>query len=150
MSTWKQEVAAETVAIDGVNRLTAKIIWNLQVESDRGSAIIPRTETKISGSLAVKGPRAVDQRLIDGINCLSGDMVTTAAYLNYLELWKQYESSLSASRPLGNHWGIKPGVDELKINSESWKIIRISAAGMMDDEESGEAVPSKLYFYLRK
>lgn len=149
MATWKQEVAAETTPISGVNEITATLKWNIEIESDRGW-IVPRTTAEFSGSLAVKSLREIDRRLIDGINYVSGDMMTAVAYLNYLEIWQENSATLETSRPLTVNYGIAEGIDTLEINSESWKIVRVQAAGLMDDEDTGAAVPSKLIFHLRK
>ena len=150
MTTWKQEVAEATVPLEGVNAITASMVWNIQTETDRTSAVIPKTATPMRGVLAVKSLREIDRRLIDGSNYLAGDMVTAAAYRTYADLWKTNESSLENTRVLNRNWGIEPGTDYLEINSEKWKIVRVSGAGVMDDEESGKPEAAKLIFYLRK
>lgn len=147
MTTWRQEVAAETAAIEEVNAITAVMTWRV-VTDDRGS-VEPATETEYVSNLKVRTLKELDFRLIDGKNYQTGDCVSVTAFLNYQAAWQEHESELSEARPFEVNYGIEAGVDYLSIGGKIWVITRVLADGMMDDED-GTASPAKLTFYLRE
>lgn len=155
MSTWKQEVAAAVTPIDGVNAVSADLIWRIRTDTDPDSPVPSgATITEITAEIAVKAPAEVSARFVDGKNIIAGDHVTEIAYLTYLAARNadaENAEILASARPLsGGAFGLAPGVDALDLAGTAWRIIAVAALGMMNDDVTGEAVPAKLRLTLRK
>ena len=157
MSTWKQEIAEAVTPIEEVNDVTAILTWDIVTEQNPYSPIPSESGTvRISRTVKIKGVTEIDARLIDGKNFVAGDFVTEISYLKYLGARKTLSSdpvmtrSLDEIRPLSSDYGIKVGVDCLAVGGNEWKIRRVTAIGMLNDESTSEPVPAKLRFTLRK
>lgn len=157
MSTWRQEIAEAVTPIEGVNDVTAILTWNIVAEQNPYSPIPGESGTvRVSRTVKIKGVTEIDARLIDGKNFVAGDFVTEISYLRYLDARKPLRGdptmvkTLDEIRPLSGDYGIKNGVDSLSVGGNEWKIRRVTAIGLMNDESTGEPVPAKLRFTLRK
>lgn len=149
MSTWKQDIANETIPIDGVNDISAVLTWNigpLEVDSARP---LESVSSSLSAPIKAASFSPIDRRLIDGKNYVSGDHVIQIAYLKYIAA-RNGVSGLEQSRPLSNGYGLKIGIDTLSIGGNVWTICGLSADGFMNDEATGVPEPSKLKLTLRK
>lgn len=162
MTTWRQEVAEATTPIEGVNGITAKISFNITVSGNDFSPV-PSSGgvVSISRKVLVKGLKEVDARLVDGKNYTAEDFITELAYTKYLEARKPKASdppivnngvavSIDDMRPMDENYGIRPVEDTLEVAGTVWSIADVQAFGLMDDETTGEPVPAKLRFILRK
>ncbi len=164
MSTWKQEIANEITPLEGVNKVSASIQWNITVRDDPDSPLPPSGgEVTIERTLAVRGLKAVSERLVDQKNYLSGDFVTVLAFEPYRALRAPQtgdpeivnngrRKTLDEMRPMNRSYGFEPGVDTLTVagDSKAWTICRVDAIGLMDDDTTGLPAPAKLQLTLRR
>lgn len=161
MSTWKQEIADAVTPIEGVNAVKAVLSWNISVIDDPYSEFpITGGTVRISRSVQVKGLKEVDARLVDGKNFMAEDFLTEISFNNYLKAREPklddpiiinngIAKNLEDMRPMTDNYGIFPVVDTLTIAGKEWRIADIAAFGIMNDDSTGEPVPSKLRFTLR-
>lgn len=162
MKTWKQEIAEALTPLEGVNAVTATLVFNITVVSGDpfGPTAGSTGNVRISRTVKVKGVDSVDKRLIDGKNYTSSDFVTELAYTSYVQLRKTLAGdppivnngvvkSLDDMRPMGENYGIAIGEDFLTVGSDQWVICDVIALGLMDDD-NGIASPAKLRLVLRK
>lgn len=162
MSTWKQEIAEAVTPIEGVNAVTAHLIFEITLPGNDFSPVPNAGGTvRIFRTVQVKGLKEVDARLVDGKNYTAEDFITEIAYTKYLEARKPLPNdppiinngvsvSLENMRPINENYGIRPVEDKLSIAGEEWNICDVQAFGLMDDDTTGEPVPAKLRFVLRK
>lgn len=164
MSTWRQEIANELTPIEGVNDISATIHWNISVRDDPDSPLPPSGgSVVISRGIAVKGVKAVSERLVDQKNYLSGDLLAEFAFLRYANARQARQDdppivnngkqkTLGDMRPMNRSYGIEPGVDTLTVagDAKPWTIVRVDAVGLMNDEQTGTPVPAKLQITLRR
>lgn len=161
MSTWRQDVADALTPIDGFNAVKAVLNFNIHVIDDPFSEF-PLTGgiVRISRTVQVKGLKEVDARLVDGKNFMSEDFLTEISFNNYLNARKPLESdqpilnngvlkTLEDMRPMTENYGISAVIDTLTVAGKEWRIADVAAFGIMNDDSTGEPVPSKLRFTLR-
>ena len=161
MSTWKQEIADALTPIEGFNDVKAVLSWNISVVDDPYSEFpIIGGSVRISRTVQVKGLKEVDARLVDGKNFMAEDFLTEISFNNYLKAREPklddpiivnngIVKSLEEMRPITENYGISPVVDTLTIAGKEWRIADVTAFGIMNDDTTGEPVPSKLRFTLR-
>ena len=161
MSTWRQDVADALTPIEGFNDVKAVLNFNIHVIDDPFSEF-PLTGgiVRISRTVQVKGLKEVDARLVDGKNFMSEDFLTEISFNNYLNARKPLESdqpilnngvlkTLEDMRPMTENYGISAVIDTLTVAGKEWRIADVAAFGIMNDDSTGEPVPSKLRFTLR-
>ena len=161
MSTWRQDLADALTPIEGFNDVRAVLSWNISVIEDPFSEFPLSGETvRIFRTVQVKGLKEVDARLVDGKNFMAEDFLTEISFNNYLNARKPLANdqpilnngvlkTLEDMRPMTENYGISAVVDTLTVAGKEWRIADIAAFGIMNDDSTGEPVPSKLRFTLR-
>lgn len=147
--------------IEGYNDVRAVLSWNISVIDDPYSEFpITGGTVRISRTVQVKGLKEVDARLVDGKNFMAEDFLTEISFNNYLKAREPktddpvivnngIAKNLEDMRPMTEKYGISPVVDTLTVAGKVWRIADVAAFGIMNDDTTGEPVPSKLRFTLR-
>ena len=156
---WKQELAAEITAIDGLNANPATLTYRINDQGGFSGGLdaiiaIPR-------HIRVNAPEPVSERFVDGTSRKSGDFTCVVDFaqlkaahepqINDPEITINRVPKLLADvRPFnaqtGNNirWGIDLGDDTLTIGGDDWLIVGIEALNWLDGE------PAKFRLILRK
>jgi hypothetical protein len=151
---WRQEVAAETTAIEDVNANPAMLIVRIDTlgEMFGGSAKV----VELQRHLSVNAPEPVNLRLVDGKNYVSGDFVCRVAFVYLKEAFEPLPQdpeirvngvvkTLTDLRPFtaDNNWGIDVGDDKIVIGGDAWTIAAIRGLKWLGGE------PAEFEFTLR-
>ena len=156
---WKQELAAEITAIDGLNANPATLTYRI---NDQGGFFggldkiiaIPR-------QITVKAPEPVSERYVDGTERKSGDFTCVVDFaqlkaahepqnadpeITINRVPKRLEDVRPFNAQIGNNirWGVDIGDDTLTIGGDVWLIVGVEAIDWLDGE------PAKFRLILRK
>lgn len=158
---WKQELAAETTAIDDVNANTAVLTYRINDQGGFFGGV--DTIIEIPRRIKVRSPETISERLVDGTERRAGDLVCK---VSYAELFAAHGAkntdpvitvngvikSLADVRPFSAQpgsnnnirWGIDLGDDTLTIGGDVWLIVGIDPEQWLDGE------PARFTLRLRK
>lgn len=146
---WRQEVAAATVAIAGLNNNAATL--KIVLASDAGFYYGEASAGPVvERDLVTKFPAPVRERLIDDENYVAGDRTVVVDYAQMRAAFTVKADDpvpdWTGSRPFdeAHHWGLVPGRDRFAIGKAQWTIARVEAFGMLRN------APAKFRLVLRK
>ena len=155
MPNWKQELYAETNAIEETNANPAVLTIHIEGVKDFYTGTVEIYE--LQRELIVNAPRPVNVRLIDGSNVLSGDFSCRVDFLQLVSAFdpkpgdpeitiNNVAKTLADLRPVtaANYWGLDPGDDFITIGGDKWQIVGARGLDWLDSE------PARIELTLRK